>query len=78
MRLYTYDAVDNLIARYSGTEGATVIQTREGVLGSGDWLLSAPGKKTAIVQEVALNEWASGHKVRFYTETPKKYAALIQ
>ena len=30
-----------------------------------------------MLQEVAINEWSSGHKVRGYNRMPEKYRALL-
>jgi len=75
--MYTYQQIDKLINRYSEIENSETIQTREGVLGSGDWILTAPGKKTAIVKEVFVNAWNSTHTVKMYNKIPKKYSKLI-
>ena len=55
------------------SEGAEATQLNEGCLGLGDWVLAAPNKKTVIIKEVFLNEWASGQTIRLYNKTPKKY-----
>jgi len=75
--MYNYQQIDKLINRYSEIENSETIQTREGVLGSGDWILTAPGKKTAIVKEVFVNAWNSTHTVKMYNKIPKKYSKLI-
>lgn len=75
--MYNYRQIDNLIAKYSNIENSEVIQTREGILGSGDWICTAPNKKTAIIKEIYVNEWCSTHIVKFYNKTPKKYINII-
>ena len=75
--MYNYKEVDKLIARYNEIEGANCTQLSEGVLGSGDWVLTAPNKKTAIVKEVPVNEWTSTHTIKMYNKTPKKYIKFI-
>lgn len=74
--LYTCTAVQNLIGRYidKGGESVTI---QEGTLGYGKMILFGEGLKTAIIEEVSLNEWSSGHKVRFYNKTPAKYLQYI-
>ena len=75
--MYNYQQVDKLICRYSELENSEVIQTREGILGSGDWILIAPGKKTAIITEVFVNSWNSTHTIKMYNKTPKKYLKIL-
>jgi len=76
--MYNYKEIDKFIERYASFENSTVIQTREGVLGSGDWVCIAPNKKTAIIKEIFVNEWQSTHTVRLYNNTPKKFINLIK
>jgi len=76
--MYNYQQIDKLINRYSEIENSEVIQINEGILGSGNWILTAPGKKTAIVKEVFVNSWCSTHTVKMYNKTPKKYLKIIQ
>ena len=72
MTYYSCSAIDTLISAYQEKGGFCTV-LREGVLGCGDMVLSAPGYKSAVVKEVALNEWSSAHTVRFYNVLPKKY-----
>lgn len=76
-KLYTTTAVDNLISQYIELGGEAITIT-EGCLGHGLLVLRCNGYKTVIVTEVFVNHWNSGHKVRFYNKTPKKYEALIE
>jgi len=75
--MYNYQQIDKLINRYSQIENSETIQIREGILGSGDWILTAPGKKTAIIKEVFVNEWNSTHTLKMYNKIPKKYQKII-
>ncbi len=75
--MYSYKEVDKLIQRYSELENSTTLQISEGILGSGNWLLAAPNKKTAIIKEVFVNSWSSTHTIKLYNKTPKKYLHLI-
>jgi hypothetical protein len=75
--MYNYRQIDNLISKYANIENSEVIQVREGVLGSGDWICTAPNKKTAIIKEIYVNAWSSTHIVKFYNKTPKKYINII-
>jgi hypothetical protein len=71
--VYSYSAVKKLIELY-GNDCA--IYTIEGGL-IDSYILTAPNKKTAIIKEVYLNEWASGATIRLYNKTPKKYDLVI-
>lgn len=71
--MYSYRQIDKFLDKYSKIENSEVIQTREGLLGSGDWVCIAPGKKTAIIKEVFVNSWNSTHTLKLYNKTPKKY-----
>ena len=76
MKLYTLNAIDTLINKYIESEGS-ILTLEKGSLGYGHLLLVGNGLKTCIIKERYLNESSSGHSVRFYSETPKKYQALI-
>lgn len=73
---YSLAACEKLISKYLEIGGETKI-IQEGILGLGTVVCFANGKKTAIIQEVFLNEWSSGHKVTMYNKTPKKYLNII-
>ncbi len=75
--MYNHKEVDKLINRYLELENSETIQVREGVLGSGDWILTAPNKKTAVIKEVFVNSWNSTHTIKMYNKTPKKYQKII-
>jgi hypothetical protein len=75
--MYNYQQIDKLIERYSNIENSITFQICEGVLGSGNWILTAPGKKTAIIKEVYVNAWQSTHTVKMYNKTPKKYQSIL-
>jgi len=76
MKLYTLNAIESLISKYlnGGGEMHTI---REGSLGYGSLLLTGEGLKSCIVTERYFNDSSSGHSVRFYNNTPKKYQYLI-
>lgn len=76
MALYNYSSITNLIERYEN-RGGHFVQISEGVLGWGVCMCYGPGLKTAVITEVFINEWSSGHKIRFYNATPKKYIKYI-
>jgi len=75
--MYNYQQIDKLINRYSEIENSQTVQISEGVLGSGNWILTAPGKKTAIINEIFVNSWTSTHTVKMYNKTPKKYLKFL-
>ena len=74
--MYSLKSIRQLIDHYLEKDGGS-IELEEGVLGYGKLLLYGKNLKTCIVSEVYLNEWSSGHKVRFYKNTPKKYQKFI-
>lgn len=75
-KLYDCDSISQLIELYC-SKGGVAYTIDEGVLGHGTLVLSAPKCKYCIIKEVYLNEWSSGHKVRFYNELPKKWEQAI-
>lgn len=76
--LYSSSAIQQLADEYSKLDDGNVVTLEEGVLGWGLTLMFANADyKWAVVREVALNEWSSAHKVRFYKELPQKYADLL-
>lgn len=76
-KLYTSGRVTDLAAKYADV-GGEIVTIEEGCLGWGFTIMYAPGYKTAIIQEIGLNTWQVGHKVRFYNEMPKKYKNMIE
>ena len=76
MRLVSLKYVDNLIEKYM-SKGGQMYTINEGSLGYGDVILFGEGLKTCIVNEVFLNPWSSGHKIRFYNKMPKKYNDIL-
>lgn len=79
MSIYSCRAVENLINEYR-EKGGEFFQIEEGSLGRGfcilyDW---TGHLKTYIINEVYLNEWSSGHKVRAYNKIPKKYQKILE
>ena len=77
MKLYSFKAAEKLINKYLEIEDNQVIQTEEGCLGIGNWICTAPNKKTAIITEVFINEWSSGQQIKMYNKTPKKYINIL-
>jgi len=76
MKLYHFQTVDKLIMDYI-EKGGLANQTNEGVLGSGDWVLSGL-TVSFIVKEIFINPWESAHKIIKYKVLPKKYQKLIE
>lgn len=80
--LYTCTAVAEFIDRYTENcrkvnKEPDIITLQEGSLGYGVMVLKCDGFKTAIIQERYLNCWSSGHTIRLYNKTPKKYLMLV-
>lgn len=73
---YSLSACQEIISRYLKLDG-DVITLDEGVLGLGTIICVGEGLKTAVIQEIPLNEWSSTHSIRLYNRTPKKYLALL-
>ena len=76
MNLYSYQSVDKLIEHYC-ENGGDAVQTDEGTLGSGDWILFGLAY-SFVIKEVYLNPWSSAHKVRRYKNLPKKYLSVLK
>lgn len=74
--IYSLEAVENIINKYCEL-GGECIEVVEGCLGYGITICMANGYKTAVIKEIYLNEWSSGHTIRFYNKTPKKYLDMI-
>lgn len=79
MNLYSYEAVNDLICRYTDA-GGEMYEMREGVLGCGDLLLYdfCDHLKTYVIREVYLNEWSSAHTIRAYNKMPAKYLKILE
>ena len=75
-KLYDCDYIAHLIAKYHD-KGGEVITIEEGTLGYGFMIMFGEGLKTTIVKEIYVNAWSSGHSVRMYRKTPKKYEKMI-
>jgi len=74
--LYTSGAIQEL-ADYYIENGGEVFEVSEGTLGWGTTVMVREGWKSAVVQEVYVNEWSSAHKVRMYNKLPKKYQTML-
>ena len=75
MKKYSFNAIDSLISQYINNGGAANT-LEEGSLGYGKLLLTGEGLKTCLVTEKYLNDSSSGHSIRYYNHTPKKYQKL--
>lgn len=75
MTIYTIKACEDLMNRYLEL-GGEITMIEEGCLGLGVVVCSAVGKKYAVIKEVFLNEWSSGHVIRLYKKLPKKYEQI--
>lgn len=75
-KYYALEVIDDLMRQYYEI-GGDCITINEGVLGYGTVVCTAKGYKTAIIQERYLTPNSSGHTIRFYNQTPKKYIDLV-
>ena len=76
MKLYGATAVQQLIDKYLEI-GGKAVELIEGSLGYGLTVCMASGYKTAVITEVPINSWSSGHKIRMYNQIPKKYQQML-
>lgn len=76
-KLYTISAIQTLFDFYT-EHGGEVIQVDGGGVGLGTVICIADGLKSAVIQEVYLNEWNSGHTVTLYKTLPKKYIKMLE
>jgi hypothetical protein len=76
-KIYGHEQVQQVIDKYLEHDGV-VYTIDEGCLGYGTLVLTGHNLKTCVVQEVYLNEWSSGHKIRFYNNMPKKWEQKIE
>jgi hypothetical protein len=76
-KLYTVAAIQTLFDFYT-ERGGEIIQVDCGGVGLGTVICIADGLKSAVIQEVYLNEWSSGHTVTLYKTLPKKYIKLME
>lgn len=60
--------------------GYDCIQTSEGTLGIGDWILVSPDKNhwNYIIKEKYLNEWSSCQEIEKFKELPHESLLLVQ
>lgn len=79
MKLYSFREAEKLINRYLEA-GGNAIQTSDGVLGIGNWILYDYSNKLKcfVITEIYLNCWSSAQKIRSYNKIPKKYLAQIE
>jgi hypothetical protein len=75
--IYSLKAVQSLLEKYSAVDGE-IIEAIEGTLGHGTTICTAHGKKSAVIQEVFITSWSSGHTITLYNKLPKKYEQLIE
>ena len=73
MQTYSTSQVRRLIEQYETCKGFELRTIKEGILGYGQIVLEATGKKTSVITEVFINSWSSDHKIRMYNKCPKKY-----
>ena len=76
-KMYTLAAVQNLISKYAENDGE-IIELIPGTLGYGLTICYGEGLKTAVINEVYINPWSSGHTIRMYNKMPEKYVKMIE
>lgn len=74
--LYSSSDVQRLLNLYMD-KGGRYIELEEGCLGWGKIIMFGEKLKTAVVTEVYINSWSSGHSVVMYNKTPKKHLSAI-
>lgn len=74
--IYSLAACEDLMQRYA-EKGGECKTIEEGTLGIGMVICFGDGLKTAIIREVYLNEWSSGHTIRMYNKMPEKYKNML-
>lgn len=74
--LYNCTAIEKLAQKYY-EKGGEVVEIEPGSLGYGLTIMHGEGLKTAVIREVYINEWSSGHKVRIYNKMPEKYRIML-
>lgn len=79
MTLYSCSQVSDLIESYIN-KGGCMYEISEGTLGYGEIILYDNNNKlkTVIIKERYINEWSSGHSIRMYQKTPKKYQKILE
>lgn len=75
--MYTLSACEDIMNQYINA-GGEVYTIEEGVLGLGLVVCFGEDLKTCAITERYINEWSSGHTIRFYNKMPQKYAAMIE
>lgn len=76
-RYVTIHCIEDLMRKYRKLGGKVCDEAVPGSLGYGTTIMTAPGYKSAVVQEHYENEWSSCHTLRFYNVLPKKYQQLV-
>lgn len=69
--------IEELASKYRDLGGTVYEEAVPGTLGYGTTIMTAPGYKSAVIQEHYENEWSCCHTLRFYNVLPKKYRKLI-
>lgn len=72
---YSYKALEEFICKLETEQNYNCIQTWEGCLGIGNWLLLSPDDKhyNFIIREEYVNSSASVHSMMKCGKLPKKY-----
>lgn len=76
-RYVSIECIEDLMRKYIDLGGDVYDEAVAGCLGYGTTIMTAPGYKSAVVQEHYENEWSCCHTLRFYNVLPKKYQQLV-
>ena len=78
MKLLASTEIEKLINRYL-LKGGEIMQTEDGNLTSGDFLLYDPSGKLKffVIKEIFVSAWRSSQSVRGYNKIPKKYKQIL-
>lgn len=79
-RYYNYSDLEDFIAKLEREQNYTCVQTWEGSLGIGNWILVSPDDRhySFIIREEYLNEWNSIHSMMKCRVLPDRYKKELE
>lgn len=72
-RFYSINAIENFIAKHC----VDCLYSSDSVIGLGNQIWTMDNGRFFVVNEIFLNCWSSGHKIRQQTKLSKKQLCLI-
>lgn len=77
---YKYSDLEDFIVKLETEHGYNCVQTWEGCLGIGNWILVSPDTKhyNFIIREEYKNPWQSVHYMMKCSKLPKKYEQELE